>query len=100
MSVAAQEMQCPDFVDFHDAQTSTAVHRKLVNSLRHIHEEEVERGEEREKEFIGEFLANIFRILPLKKNELTADRVIKFCGHYIQHIREKSMENNEWVLKG
>ncbi|KAG5437937.1 hypothetical protein PCANB_000283 [Pneumocystis canis] len=79
---------------FHDAQTSTATHRKLVNSLRHIHEKQIEKGLEGENEFNKEFLRNIFKILPLKKNEQTADRIIKFCAHYIQHIQDK-MKNDK-----
>ncbi|EMR09106.1 hypothetical protein PNEG_02450 [Pneumocystis murina B123] len=74
---------------FNDAQASTATHRKLVNSLLHIHEGQAKKGLEEEIEFTKEFLRNIFRILPLKKKELTADRIIKFCAHYIQHIQDK-----------
>lgn len=72
---------------FQESQRSVATHRKLVNSLRTL--QATCWNQNQEELFTNEFLACLSRVLPIKKSEPTADRVVKFIGHFIQHVQEK-----------
>jgi condensin complex subunit 3 len=73
---------------FQESQKSAATHRKLVNSLRTVQTTCIQ--QENEDVFNDEFIRCLNRVLPLKKSEPTADRVVKFIGHFIQHVQDKS----------
>ena len=74
---------------FHESQKTAATHRKLVNSLRTVQLSCLEKGQE--EAFNDEFIRCVNRVLPVKKSEPTADRVVKFVGNFIQHVQDKSM---------
>jgi|SRR5579859_2012464 len=73
---------------FQESQKSAATHRKLVNSLRTVQLTCLEKNIE--DTFNREFIRCLNRVLPVKKSEPTADRVVKFVGHFIQHVQDKS----------
>ena len=73
---------------FHESQKTAATHRKLVNSLRTVQLTCL--GQGRDDAFNDEFIRCVNRVLPVKKSEPTADRVVKFVGHFIQHVQDKS----------
>ena len=77
---------------FQESQKSAATHRKLVNSLRTVQLSCLQQNndENSEEAFNTEFIRCLNRVLPIKKSEPTADRVIKFIGHFIQHVQDKS----------
>lgn len=74
---------------FHESQRTAATHRKLVNSLRTLQLTCLNKGQE--EGFNDEFIRCVNRVLPVKKSEPTADRVVKFVGTFIQHVQDKSM---------
>lgn len=45
--------------------------------------------QDNEDAFNAEFIRCLNRVLPIKKSEPTADRVVKFIGHFIQHVQDK-----------
>jgi len=73
---------------FQESQKSAATHRKLVNSLRTVQTTCLQQNNE--ELFNTEFIRCLNRVLPVKKSEPTADRVVKFIGHFIQHVQDKS----------
>ena len=73
---------------FQESQKSAATHRKLVNSLRTVQTTCIQQNNE--DAFNEEFIRCLNRVLPVKKSEPTADRVVKFVGHFIQHVQDKS----------
>src|SRR5579871_5384350 len=73
---------------FQESQKSAATHRKLVNSLRTVQTTCIQQNNE--DAFNQEFIRCLNRVLPVKKSEPTADRVVKFVGHFIQHVQDKS----------
>ena len=83
---------------FADSQKTTATHRKLVVSLRKIQEVccfEQEAGAKNslhkfvEQDFNAEVSRCILRLLPVKKSEGAADRVVRFLGQFLRHASEK-----------
>jgi condensin complex subunit 3 len=74
---------------FHEAQKSAATHRKLVTSLRTVQTSLLEKDDQ--DTFNDEFVRCLNRVLPVKKSEPTADRVVKFIGHFIQHVQDKGI---------
>ena len=83
---------------FGDAQKSTNTHRKLVVSLRKIHEaccyEPQKPGKDgldgfEEGDFNAEIARCMIRILAIKKTEGAGDRIIKFLGQFLRHASEK-----------
>ena len=74
---------------FKESQKSVATHRKLVNSLRTVQLTCTQQNNE--DAFNTEFIKCLNRVLPIKKSEPTADRVVKFIGHFIQHVQDKSI---------
>jgi condensin complex subunit 3 len=74
---------------FQESQKSAATHRKLVNSLRTVQLTCIQQNNE--KAFNSEFIRCLNRVLPIKKSEPTADRVVKFIAHFIQHVQDKSI---------
>lgn len=73
---------------FSEAQKTAATHRKLVNSLRTLQTTCLQT--DKEDAFNDEFIRCLNRVLPVKKSEPTADRVVKFIGHFMQHVQDKS----------
>lgn len=73
---------------FQESQKSAATHRKLVNSLRTVQLTCTQQNNE--EAFNAEFIRCLNRVLPVRKSEPTADRVVKFIGHFIQHVQDKS----------
>src|SRR5436189_2999023 len=61
---------------FQESQKSAATHRKLVNSLRTVQLTCIQQNNE--ETFNTEFIRCLNRVLPIRKSELTADRVVKF----------------------
>ena len=83
---------------FAESQKSTATHRKLVVSLRKIQEVccfEQEPGARNslhkfvEQDFNDEASRCILRLLPIKKSEAVADKVVRFLGAFLRHASEK-----------
>ena len=86
---------------FGDAQKSTTGHRKLVVSLRKIHEaccyEPQKPGKDNlegfdENDFNVEIARCAIRVLAIKKAEGAGDRIIKFFGQFLRHASEKGMK--------
>ncbi|EEP79133.1 conserved hypothetical protein [Uncinocarpus reesii 1704] len=102
---------------FADAQRSTTGHRKLVVRLRKLQEsscglrpskEKDNKGKRRdsevfessfgekekpaEREFNIEISRCLLRILPIKKTEGAADRVLKFLGTFLRAATDKDLE--------
>ncbi|KND91488.1 Condensin complex subunit 3 [Tolypocladium ophioglossoides CBS 100239] len=85
---------------FHDAQRTTATHRKLSVNLRKIHEaccyiptnKSGPSSEFDEKAFNKEFVRCVLRIMPVKKTESVGEKSIRFIGFYLRHASEKDIE--------
>ncbi|KAK7751350.1 chromosome condensation complex Condensin, subunit G [Diatrype stigma] len=88
---------------FRDAQKSTATHRKLVITLRKIHETccyEPTRPNKStsssvdfdEADFNTEFARCVLRVMPVKKSEGAGDKVIRFVGLFLRHANDKDNE--------
>ncbi|KAI4151381.1 MAG: hypothetical protein LQ340_003537 [Diploschistes diacapsis] len=86
---------------FGEAQKSAAGHRKLVVSLRKIHEtccyEPQKPGKDSldgfdENDFNAEIARCMIRILTVKKTEGAGDRILKFFGQFLKHASEKEAE--------
>lgn len=87
---------------FADAQKTTAGHRKLVANLRKTQEtccyEPQTRGKKGreclgEEEFNTEIARCIIRVVPARKGEEPADRIIRFLGLFLRHASEKGRFN-------
>ena len=83
---------------FADAQKTTASHRKLIVSLRKIHEaccyehtkpakSELDRFEE--DDFNVEVARCLLRIVTVKKSESIGDRLVRFIGLFLRHASGK-----------
>jgi condensin complex subunit 3 len=83
---------------FQEAQNSIASHRKLVNTLRNIQEQYSLKGEDGEQLFINEILCCIDLVLPVKRSESCADRLLKFCVFFIHHLQEKGLHVRVHIL--
>ncbi|KAK0384814.1 hypothetical protein NLU13_7292 [Sarocladium strictum] len=87
---------------FRDAQHTTAAHRKLVVTLRKIHEsccyephnpKAVSAADEFDEEaFNHEFVRCVTKVMPIKKAESAGDKVIAFICLFIRHANEKDQE--------
>ncbi|KAI1430980.1 ARM repeat-containing protein [Xylaria sp. CBS 124048] len=86
---------------FRDAQKTTATHRKLVVTLRKIHEaccyEPTRAGKQAaadfdENDFNNEFTRCVFRVMPIKKSEGVGDKTVRFIGHFLRHANDKDNE--------
>ncbi|KAJ3336039.1 hypothetical protein HDU93_003825 [Gonapodya sp. JEL0774] len=87
---------------FSDSQRSTAGHRKNAAALKKIHQRTAKSGGGGENNFNAEFVRNLNKVLPIRKGQIVADRVIKFVAEYLKFIVEKdrdgangSVPNNE-----
>ena len=84
---------------FADAQRTTAGHRKLVANLRKTQEtcccEPQTRGKKgrEEAEFNTEITRCIIRVVPVRKGEEPADRIVRFLGLFLRHASEKGKVN-------
>ncbi|KAK3051311.1 hypothetical protein LTS18_012454, partial [Coniosporium uncinatum] len=84
---------------FADAQRGTGYQRKLVVTLRKVHEEccyELPKSKKRvlpedfeEAEFNEEVSRIVLRVLAIKKSESVGDRVVRFLGLFLKHAHEK-----------
>ena len=87
---------------FRDAQKSTATHRKLVITLRKIHEtccyeptnpnKSSSSTDFEESDFNNEFTRCVLRAMPVKKSEGAGDKVIRFVGLFLRHANDKDNE--------
>ncbi|KAI1085892.1 condensin subunit Cnd3 [Whalleya microplaca] len=86
---------------FRDAQKTTATHRKLVVSLRKIHESccyEPTRPNKHasndfdEADFNNEFSRCVLRAMPVKKSEAVGEKTVRFVGLFLRHANEKDNE--------
>jgi condensin complex subunit 3 len=88
---------------FHDAQRTTASHRKLAINLRKIQgaccyeqtsKKKNKTGAEDfdEEQFTYEFTRCVQRVMPVKKSENVGERVIRFIGLFLRHANEKDNE--------
>ena len=84
---------------FADAQKTTAGHRKLVVTLRKIHEaccyEPTNPGKKKglesydEDDFNVEIARCVIRLVAVKKTEGVGDRIVRFLGQFLHHASEK-----------
>lgn len=72
---------------FQESQRTIASHRKLIVSLTNIQERAV--AAELEDEFNQTFCKCLNRILPVKRTEKAAERVVKLVEGFSRHIQEK-----------
>lgn len=72
--------------EFQDAQKSLAGHRKIVASLKNIQAQAATFG--MEKEFNKCYARLMNRVLPIKKNEASADRLVKLCQTFCIQIQQ------------
>ncbi|KAJ6493812.1 nuclear condensing complex subunit [Mycena vulgaris] len=84
---------------FDQAQTSAANHQKNFVALHILHLEAAKKTEVRnepkpigEHEFEAVFKDMLSRVLPAKKAERGADRVVRFVGGYVKFLNEKAAE--------
>lgn len=75
---------------FQEAQKSTATHRKLTVTLRKL--QETAGKAQIEKVFNALFVKLLLRVLPVKKGEASATRVMKFCEAYFDAISSPAPE--------
>ncbi|KAG0646599.1 Condensin complex subunit 3 [Hyphodiscus hymeniophilus] len=90
---------------FRDAQRTTASHRKLVITLRKIHEaccyeptsnrkNKTNSEDFDEEQFTSEFIRCVLRVMPVKKSESVGERSIRFIGMFLRHANEKDNDLN------
>ncbi|KEY67316.1 hypothetical protein S7711_04568 [Stachybotrys chartarum IBT 7711] len=88
-------------VVFRDAQRTTAAHRKLVVTLRKIHEsccyetpnsKTSSAGDFDEEAFNHEFVRCAVRVMPIKKAESVGEKSIRFIGLFLRHASDKDNE--------
>lgn len=107
-STAAEFVDTPDSAlrsqicaIFRDAQRTTATHRKLVVTLRKIHEsccyeptnsKNSQSTEFDEEAFNHEFIRCVIRVMPVKKAESVGEKCIRFTGLFLHHANEKDNE--------
>ncbi|KAK9362708.1 nuclear condensing complex subunit [Lipomyces starkeyi] len=72
---------------FQDAQRSLTSHRKLCIKLRIVQQQASARGYE--DEFNKTFTSLLNRILPIKKSEPAAEKIVKFCSHFVEYINSQ-----------
>ncbi|RYP12700.1 hypothetical protein DL765_007200 [Monosporascus sp. GIB2] len=90
---------------FRDAQKTTATHRKLVVTLRKIHEtccyeptrpnkppSSPSKTDFDEGDFNNEFTRCVLRVMPVKKSEGAGDKVIRFVGLFLRYANDKDNE--------
>lgn len=86
---------------FHDAQKTTATHRKLAVNLRKIHETccyepatgKTSASEEfDENAFNHEFVRCVLKVMPIKKTEGAGEKCIRFIGFFLRLANDKDNE--------
>lgn len=73
--------------NFTDAQKTVASHRKIVAALKNYQDRASGAG--LEDEFNRTFVRMVNRVLPVKKGEKCADRIIKLVESFVSFIQEK-----------
>jgi len=90
---------------FHEAQRTTASHRKLAVTLRKIQEAccfeptstkktaaAQSAADFHEDDFNTEFLRCVLRVMPVKKSEGVGEKTIRFIGLFLRHAVDKDNE--------
>ena len=77
---------------FDQAQNTTANHQKNFVALHKIHSEVAsQHGPPGERAFEQAFLNMLGLVLPVKKGNPVADRIMRFIGGYTKFMNEKGM---------
>jgi len=86
---------------FHEAQRTTASHRKLAVTLRKVQEaccyeptsaKKSAAADFEEDHFNAEFLRCVLRVMPVKKSEGVGEKTIRFIGLFLRHAVDKDNE--------
>lgn len=80
--------------NFQDAQKSLAGHRKIVITLANIQHKASQYG--MEEEFNKGFSRLMNRVLPIKKNEGCADRMVKLCQSFCDYVQKQQSKYIYW----
>ncbi|KAK9368640.1 nuclear condensing complex subunit [Lipomyces kononenkoae] len=80
---------------FQDAQRSVTSHRKLCIKLRAIQQHATSRGYE--EEFNRKFATLLNRVLPIKKSEPAAEKLVKFCTQFVEYINSQAHDSDSDV---
>ena len=113
-SVASRKSSTPEYADtpdsalrskicaiFHDAQRTTATHRKLAANLRKIHEAccyepaaptKSASNDFDEEAFNHEFVRCVLRVMPVKKAETVGEKLIRFIGFFLRYASDRDNE--------
>ncbi|KAK9245545.1 nuclear condensing complex subunit [Lipomyces tetrasporus] len=80
---------------FQDAQLSLTSHRKLCIKLWAVQQQAADRGYE--DEFNRKFASLLNRVLPIKKSEPAAEKIVKFCSQFVEYINLQAgkVHNND-----
>ncbi|KAK9372420.1 nuclear condensing complex subunit [Lipomyces chichibuensis] len=78
---------------FQDAQRSLTSHRKLCIKLRIVQQQASARGYE--DEFNRKFTSLLNRVLPIKKSEPAAEKIVKFCSQFVEYINLQARGGHE-----
>ncbi|KAK9324433.1 nuclear condensing complex subunit [Lipomyces orientalis] len=77
---------------FQDAQRSLTSHRKLCIRLWTVQQQASDRGYE--DEFNRKFASLLNRVLPIKKSEPAAEKIVKFCSQFVEYINLQAGAGN------
>ena len=113
-SAASRKSSTPEYADtpdsalrskicaiFHDAQRTTAAHRKLAANLRKIHEAccyeptaptKSASNDFDEEAFNHEFVRCVLRVMPVKKAETVGEKLIRFIGFFLRYASDRDNE--------
>ncbi|KAJ8100601.1 nuclear condensing complex subunit [Lipomyces tetrasporus] len=80
---------------FQDAQLSLTSHRKLCIKLWTVQQQAADRGYE--DEFNRKFASLLNRVMPIKKSEPAAEKIVKFCSQFVEYINLQAgkVHNND-----
>lgn len=79
--------------NFQDGQRTVASHRKIVATLKNYQDKAVSVG--LEDEFNLTFVKMVNRVLPIKKGEKAADRIVQLCENFVAYIQAKDEEEQK-----
>lgn len=77
---------------FQEVQKGSQLFRKNCVALRKVHVASSEKG--LEKNFIKVLILTLNHIFPIKRKEITVDRVVRFIGSYLKYSAEKDKTEN------
>ncbi|KAK9241367.1 nuclear condensing complex subunit [Lipomyces kononenkoae] len=75
---------------FQDAQRSITSHRKLCIKLRAMQQQATSQGYE--EEFNRKFASLLNRVLPIKKSEPAAEKIVKFCTQFVEYNNSQARD--------